>query len=678
MRRWLVFGLVMVMLMSLGVGKAWATLEGNVGANVIVANEYISIIVNGGKENTGRFSINTTGGDPDRVGDENKPLVYGMADPWTSYTTVQVDGSNYVFGGRTQTSAGRQGPFGKLVFGPEVVEGNVIRTICETGPVETEQLLSFTRSSTTGLRDTARIAYRLTNRDTVPHLVGMRLMLDTMLGANDGAPFRVKEQAVTTDTVFTKETIPDFWQAFDSLADPQVMSQGTLRGPGVTTPDRVYFTNWGVLAEKVWDFDFEPGRVFLRKGEFELDSAIAMFWDPITLPPGESVTWVTYYGLGGITIAPGKLSLGVTSPAVVTQSPEGRSRFPVVAYLENSGEGEARDVRAAIQLPEGLTLAPGQQAMGRLGNLAVGESVQIAWQVEVEERIRGEFSYQVRVEAANSEPNQVRRQVQIVNPARLEVDLSGPPRLLIEDGSLQPVPFAVRAVITNVGEMEAPWVQAEWQAPIGLQLAPGEARMKLSGDLHPEAKHVVQWFITPTDVASDNLPYSIRVESGATDAQVLNGFISIPQLPQLVRLIAEEPSSAVTVGQPYKAAVKGYNLKNIEEAEFWLQFPVDLLRVAGGRLGVERGSGLASSTASAGTDIPMQVEVDPTQGMIRVRITQLSRMGSGRLTGNLCGVRFLAVGEGSGAIWLHSARLTTTSGQVVELGTAELPVTVGK
>lgn len=502
-------------------------------------------------------------------------------------------------------------------------------------------------------------------------------MLDTMLGANDGAPFRVKEEAVTTDTLYTKAEIPDFWQAFDSLVDAQVMSQGTLKGPGVTTPDRVYFTNWGVLAESIWDFDFEVDRIFLRKGEFELDSAIAMFWDPITIPPGESVTWVTYYGLGGITIAPGKLSLGITSPTTVSQSPDGRTRFPVVAYLENRGEGEARDVRAAIQLPEGLSLVPGQQAVEQLGNLAVGESVQIAWQVEVRERRSGEFTYQVRVEASNSEPNQVRRKVQVVSPARLHVELSAPPRLLIEDGGLQPVPFAVRAIITNVGEMEAPWVQAQWQAPLGLQLAPGEAARKLSGDLAPTEKSTIQWFLTPTDVASDNLPYSIRVESGATDTQVHNGFISIPQLPQLVRLVSEEPDALVTPGDPYKVAVKGYNLKNIEEAEFVLQFPVELLRVAGGQLGVERGQALAAVLTTTGEKVPMHVEIDPVQGLIRIKITQLSQIGAARLTGNLCAVRFLAIDEGSGVMWLHSARLTTSGGQVIELGTTELPVTIG-
>mgnify|MGYP000952653427 FL=1 len=678
MQRWMTVGLILVLAVSLVPDGVWATTQNGLGSNVIIANEYIAIIVNGGLENTGRFSITTTGGDPDRSGDENKPLVYGMADPWTSYTTIRVDGDDFVFGGRTQTSAGRRGPFGKMVMEPQIAEGNMVRTVYQIGPIEAEQMLSFTRSSTTGLKDTARIAYKLTNVDTAPHQIGMRLMLDTMLGANDGAPYRVKERSVTTDTLFRKSDMPDFWQAFDSLADPQVMSQGTLKGPGVTTPDRVYFSNWGVLAESIWNFDFEIDRIFLRKGEFELDSAIAMFWDPLLIQPGESVTWVTYYGLGGITIAPGKLSLGVTSPAVVTQSRDGRTRFPVVAYLENTGEGDARDVRAAIQLPQGLSLVAGEEAVARVGNLAVGDSVQIAWQLEVEERARGELSYLVRVEAANSEPNQVTRQVQIVNPARLQVEVVGPPRLMVEEGSLQPVPFAVRATIRNVGEMDAPWVQAEWQAPLGLRIAPGESRFKLAGDIGPSATKVVQWFITPTDVASDNLPYSVKVESGATDPQVVNGFISIPQLPQLVSLSKEDHGESAPLGEPYKVMVQGYNLRNVKETELILRYPVGLLRVVGGRLGVEPGQVFAPYLEHTGARVPMQVEIDPELGLIWVRITHPVEAEAARLTGSLCAIRLLATDAGHGTIYLDSARFTTSGGQVVELGTAELPVSINK
>lgn len=51
--------------------------------SMAIANEYIRIVVNTSKTNTGRFSVGTTGGDPDRISDQNKHLIYGGDEPWT-------------------------------------------------------------------------------------------------------------------------------------------------------------------------------------------------------------------------------------------------------------------------------------------------------------------------------------------------------------------------------------------------------------------------------------------------------------------------------------------------------------------------------------------------------------------------------------------------------------------
>src|SRR5690554_984590 len=40
--------------------------------SLILANDFIEIVVNVGEENTGRFAVNTTGGDPTRVDDDYK------------------------------------------------------------------------------------------------------------------------------------------------------------------------------------------------------------------------------------------------------------------------------------------------------------------------------------------------------------------------------------------------------------------------------------------------------------------------------------------------------------------------------------------------------------------------------------------------------------------------------
>ena len=71
-----------------------------------VANEYIRIIVNTSEHNMGRFSVMTTGGDPDRLEDNNQHLIYGGENPWTSYTTVRIGNENWVFGGSTNRRAG--------------------------------------------------------------------------------------------------------------------------------------------------------------------------------------------------------------------------------------------------------------------------------------------------------------------------------------------------------------------------------------------------------------------------------------------------------------------------------------------------------------------------------------------------------------------------------------------
>ncbi|HPU76195.1 MAG TPA: hypothetical protein PLG65_08470, partial [Bacillota bacterium] len=76
-------------------------------APVQMSNDFIKIVVNPGPEEAGRFGVETTGGDPRNPADDDLPLIYGRPLPWTSYTTVQVDGVDWVFGGKTTRRAGR-------------------------------------------------------------------------------------------------------------------------------------------------------------------------------------------------------------------------------------------------------------------------------------------------------------------------------------------------------------------------------------------------------------------------------------------------------------------------------------------------------------------------------------------------------------------------------------------
>ena len=85
---------------------------------VTMENEFIRLVVNAGPDEVGRFSIKTTGGDPSRPESKNQHLIFGANAPWTSYTTVLIDGEKYGFGGATQRRAGQTAKYGKQVSGP--------------------------------------------------------------------------------------------------------------------------------------------------------------------------------------------------------------------------------------------------------------------------------------------------------------------------------------------------------------------------------------------------------------------------------------------------------------------------------------------------------------------------------------------------------------------------------
>jgi len=61
-------------------------------------------------------------------------------------------------------------------------------------------------------------------------------MLDTMLGSNDGAPFVWKIKLVSDSVIILRYA--RILASVRFLNNPRVMSQGTLKGPDTTTPDR--------------------------------------------------------------------------------------------------------------------------------------------------------------------------------------------------------------------------------------------------------------------------------------------------------------------------------------------------------------------------------------------------------------------------------------------------------
>src|SRR5690554_5217586 len=144
--------------------------------NLRLGNDYVVIVVNMDDNALGRFAIETTGGAPLRVDDMNKPLIYGRPKPWTSYTTIWLNGEQYVFGGETGRRAGKSAKFGEVIRGP-LIEDNSVKTVTRIADkLDVEQVLSFVKSSTTGLYDTIQIKYRVENVSMESQKIGLRVM----------------------------------------------------------------------------------------------------------------------------------------------------------------------------------------------------------------------------------------------------------------------------------------------------------------------------------------------------------------------------------------------------------------------------------------------------------------------------------------------------------------------
>jgi hypothetical protein len=143
-----------------------------------------------------------------------------------------------------------------------------------------------------GRKDTCLVRYKLVNRGREPHIVGLRFLLDTFIGSNDGVPFLIpgeRELCSTSRTFGRPDDIPDFIQAceFDDLRKPGTVAQLQLRiGGGLEAPSRVTLGAWPnlelnpidkrCLQEKtLWDVPVLPIHS-IRGG----DSAVTIYWEP--------------------------------------------------------------------------------------------------------------------------------------------------------------------------------------------------------------------------------------------------------------------------------------------------------------------------------------------------------------------------------------------------------------
>jgi hypothetical protein len=310
--------------------------------------------------------------DPDASG-RRKKLTF-ETNGTTNNTVVRLDGRDSIFGERPFFDT-RTGQYlgdwpGRWLdrtakLDRQLRDGRRSTWAYDAENVHVTQTAGLVPGAQSGKIDTCLVHYRIENRDNRPHSVGLRFLLDTFIGGNDGVPFLIPGRATLCDDraeFRTPAEVPDFIQARESadLRAPGTIALIQLRIPGLEPPSRVTLGAWpnptlgdGCNQEKtLWDVPVHPIRAIQAiDPRAPADSAVTIYWDPVEIAPGKSREVAFAYGLGSVSAGEGGGQLGLS----VAGSFAPRGEFTLTAEARNPVQGQT----LTLTLPEGFDLVAG-------------------------------------------------------------------------------------------------------------------------------------------------------------------------------------------------------------------------------------------------------------------------------------------------------------------------------
>lgn len=197
--------------------------------------------------------------------------------------------------------------------------------------------------------------YKIRNDDRKTHSVGLRILLDTCIGLNDGVPFTIPgvSELVSTAMDFEGPKVPDFVQVLErpDLKDPGIIVHLNMRiSDRLERPNRFLLTRYPQANKR------DLHRWEIPKVDFRDDSCVVMYWDERDLKPNEVREVAFTYGLGSLTLTPvdkkrdrgGQLALTVGGAMYL------RGELTIVALVADPSAKTA-----TLKLPAGLELLEG-------------------------------------------------------------------------------------------------------------------------------------------------------------------------------------------------------------------------------------------------------------------------------------------------------------------------------
>jgi hypothetical protein len=364
-----------------------------------------------------RFGLETQ---PVKKGEIPKLLTFHRAG-LSNNTCVKIDGSERLFGSKPGKWKDRAVKLGK---NPEGKDRLGLQSIWEypDEKILVTQTVEVVRSVTSGLLDTALVVYEIQNNDSEPHQVGIRFLLDTQLGANDGAPFLLpgSKDPITTSRDFKgRAQVPEYLQVVEKANPdaPGTVAYLSLRLTGFEVPSRVTVCAWPIpalghldaLGEMTrWEVPVFSMRALATPDKPDAaDSAVVIYWDEQELKPRARRKVAFGYGLGrlgttgggGAVAGGGSDDIGVSVAGTMLPGTD----FLVRALANNPKAGET----LTLSLPTGLKLTRGEQTqkVPPLLKGALTKFSPVTWKVRANEA--GRYTFEVQSSAGSMQTHAV-------------------------------------------------------------------------------------------------------------------------------------------------------------------------------------------------------------------------------------------------------------------------------
>jgi hypothetical protein len=331
-------------------------------------------------DRTMRFGLRMAG-PPETAGAGRRRLT---ADEWgrTNNTCLRIDGSERLFGSAPGRWLGPAAPDWEDARGVRH-EGVRCTWVWEDKKVQATQFVELVPGEEGNRLDTCLVRYLVENTDSAPHNVGLRFLLDTFIGGNDGVPFTIPgEPNLCADSRDFQGTIPAFIQALEheDLANPGTVAHLKLKLGEREPPTRVTLGAWpdealalllGVGQARgvrtLWDVPVRP-----MKTLWPYDSAVVLYWNDKPLPPGGRREVGFAYGLGNIASS-GKLLVAVDG----SFKPGGELTVTVLVNAPAPGEKVTLAVPAGFEVQGEAT-----QAVPALPADADSRNRPVTWKVK--------------------------------------------------------------------------------------------------------------------------------------------------------------------------------------------------------------------------------------------------------------------------------------------------------